>query len=519
MIIVEQDDFGSLICGFKYYPNYIERIKSIGAKFEPDTKKWVLPLSKYKELLSTFKGELYFKTPQWEIEGKEPPDYSSMYSFDNDFDIKELDFKLPPFKYQEFGIKFLVDRLYKHGMAFICDSCGLGKTLSAIGTLKYLIDHKDSKHILIVCKKSIKKQWADEIKKFVNINADIYISDGTTKAKRDKLYAEVNANTNNTILIANYHLLLNDSDKINVDTIILDEVHTAKKYNGEINKACRAVAKKTKYCLFMTGTPIMSNPEDMYGIISIKDKKYFGSYTDFKKEYVTEFYNGSYKTVVGYKHLDKLREKIQNLIIRRTEKEVAIELPDITTVNKYCTIDKVQKDALKKVNKFNRDICDKIDSLRKLYKAENDEDKKKEIFAKGNSLKESLKGFIAVEQIIATSPLMLKMSKSKYILKQYEDVIPSDKYKSNKIEVLLDLISDIIEARQKVVCFTKYETTVNYVSSLLNKLKIKHVTYCGSMDDDTRNKAISSFQNNDDIQVFIATDAAAEGVNKLALIP
>ena len=69
LIIVEQDMSGNLICSFKYYPDYISRMKSVGGRFDPGTKKWTVSFNKYSDLLKTFKGELMFKTPQWEIEG------------------------------------------------------------------------------------------------------------------------------------------------------------------------------------------------------------------------------------------------------------------------------------------------------------------------------------------------------------------------------------------------------------------------------------------------------------------
>ena len=512
MIIVEQDMSGNLICSFKYYPDYISRMKSVGGRFDPGTKKWTVSLNKYSDLLKTFKGELMFKTPQWEIEGKEPPDYSYLYELDNPIDVEKLGFKLKPFKYQDFGIKFTVDRLLKYGMSFIADDVGLGKTLMAIGAIKYMTDNNNAKRIVIMCKKSIKTQWASEIKKFVDMNADVYIAD-KSKSKRDKVYEEIDNNKNNTILIVNYHLLLNDADKVKADMVVLDECHTVKKYNGELNKACRKVAKKSKYCLFMTGTPIMNNPEDIYGIISIKDQKYFGSHKEFKKKYITEYYNGKFASVVGYKCLDELREQIQALIIRRTEKEVAIELPDVTVINKYCEIDETQRKGIEKANELSQEVNKRIGDLKRKYTTESDKDKKQELYTKILQLNESLKGFIAVEQIIANSPVMLGMSKSKAISKQYEEVIPDDKYRSSKMEMLLDLISDIVEAGKKVVCFSKYETVVNYVSTLLDKAKIKNVTYSGGLTDDERENAISSFQNDDDMQVLIGTDSLAEGNN------
>ena len=116
-----------LIISFKYYKDYIDRIKTLGGKFDPDNRVWVLDKHMINDLDALFSGELYYKTPKWELMNIDPPQYDKMYKINRNIDISELNFKLQPFKYQEYGIKFLIDRLYTHSMAFICDGMGLGK--------------------------------------------------------------------------------------------------------------------------------------------------------------------------------------------------------------------------------------------------------------------------------------------------------------------------------------------------------------------------------------------------------
>lgn len=92
-----------------------------------------------------------------------------------------------------------------------------------MGAFKYMFDNGKVKNLIIVCKKSIKYQWQKEINKFLNHNFDIYIADDNKK-KREKTYEEIKNNPKPTILIANYHLLLNDSDlikkKVNPEMVV-----------------------------------------------------------------------------------------------------------------------------------------------------------------------------------------------------------------------------------------------------------------------------------------------------------
>lgn len=512
MIVVEQDFFGALELSFKYYPEYISKAKSLNGKFNQENKTWIIDPNKFNELEEVFKGELFFKTPRWEITGEKAPDYSNLYKFNTKCEIESLGFKLKPFNYQEFGIKFLVDRLTKNNMAFIADAVGLGKTAEAIGAMKFFLNKNVVKNIVIVCKKSLKQQWKDEIEKFIDFNGDIYIADDNKK-KRNKTYEEIKNNTNNTVLIINYHLLLNDADLINAtspDMVIYDEVHCAKKIGGEINKGCAKITKNAKYCLFMTGTPIMSKPDDMYGIISIKDKKYFGKYKDFEKRYVTKYYNGKFENVVGYKNLDELRNKMQEIILRRTEEEVTIDLPEVVVIDKLCDLDGKQKGCLEVAEQKSLETEEKLDKEKeKLKKFPGDP----KILASIEKLEGALKGYIATEQAIANSPVLFHYSKSKGVREVYKDLTPSESYLSNKMQILLDLCEEIRDGEKKVVIFSKYETVSTYVCKLLNRNKIGAVTYSGKLNDEERVVAINEFKNNTDITAIVGTDAMSEGLN------
>ena len=512
MIIVEQNPLGLIELSFKYYPDYINRVKQLGAKFNPDNKTWGIDTSKIKELENLFKGELYYKTPRWEILEEKAPDYSKMYTFKNECDVDKLGFKLNPFNYQNFGIKFLVDRLENNRMAFIADDVGLGKTLQAIGAMKYLLNNNLVKNIVIVCKKSLKYQWKEEIEKFIDFDGDIYIADDNKK-KRTKNYNDIKLNHGNTILIVNYHLLMNDSDMIDADMVIFDEVHVAKKPGGELNKGCANVTKNADYCLFMTGTPIMSKPDDMYGIISIKDKKYFGKKTDFDKRYITKYYNGRFESVVGYKNLDELRDKMQQIILRRTSEEVTIDLPEVVIIDKYCDIDDKQRGCLDIAKAKSTECEERIEELKNRMALNSNSKVKGEFKKQIEFLEGALKGFIATEQAIANSPVLFHYSKSSGVREAYKSLTPSESYLSSKMNTLLNLCEEIMDAGKKVVIFSKYETVVNYVTKLLNRNKIKAVKYTGQMNDEERASSINTFKNDEECVAIVGTDALAEGVN------
>lgn len=506
MIIVEKNTPGILTLSFKYFEEYVSRVKSLGARFNPDLKVWELPEQLLNNLEIEFDGELFFKTPRWEITGEAPPDYSELYSFTTDVNVDDLNFKIKPYKYQDFGIKFLIDRLVNDSMGFICDAVGLGKTIQAIGAMKYFLDQDLVKDIVIVCKKSLKTQWAEEISKFVDIGADIYVVE-ETKAKRLKTYDKVKSNPGKTIAIVNYHSLLNDSKILKADMVVYDEAHIAKKHDGKINKACMQITVNASYCLFMTGTPLMSRPEDLYGIVAIKNKKYFGgSYKKFEDRYLVKSY-GRYVQVVGYKNLNELRDKIQRLILRRTANEVAIDLPKVVELTHKLSMDTKQSEASRMVGERLDEVIDKLDFMSK--KTKKTEEDKQDI----EKLEGQVKGFIAMQQIVANNPRLFYFSKSKAIKYGYESVTPGADYLSSKYIKLLDIMEELKEEGQKAIIFTKYETVAKHVADFLDKQKIRSVCYYGMLNQDARDKVVNDFKYNENVSAFVATDAAAEGLN------
>lgn len=515
MITVDLID-EKLNLSFKYYPDYISRVKRIGAIFDKETKSWFLDKSRLNSLCETFRGELFFIYPEWKLKGEKVPDFSYLYKINNPINIESLGFKLKPFKYQEFGIKFLIDRLKTHNMAFICDSMGLGKTAQAIGVIKHFSDNNEIKNTIIVCKKSIKGQWKEEFEKFINFEGNIYISDDLKK-KRDKIYSDISDDKGRTILIINYHLLLNDAEIINElikpDFVAYDECHVVKTYNGKLNTACRKISEKAKYTLFMTGTPIMSKPDDIFGIVSIKDKKYFGSKTDFFNHHVVEYYNGSFTNTVGYKNLDELRDKIQALILRRTSEEVTIDLPKIVKKNIYCSKDIAQKKANEIADLLEEEIKEEVDNTKTCLGKETDQEKIKSLKEKINSLEMSSKGLIAARQMIANQVSLLKTTNSYWIKKSFSELKVPANYTSSKLLTLIDLVDDIKSANQKVIIFTKYATMANFLVKLLNSKKYNSVAYTGNLSNDSREEVIKSFKYNNDITAIVGTDALAEGVS------
>ena len=268
-----------------YYRGRLARIPK--SYFDYDVKAWIAPISSLKYIEQNFAGEIYFKTPEYVIKGTEPPKIERVF---HNKEVRLPDAKIKPYPYQEYGAKFMLDSLNYYGFCLNSDSMGLGKSFQSILGMMYQHRNAGCKKILIICKKSIKTQWAEEIRKFSNLDKDMEICiTEDTKAKRMKAY-DAAEKAEESILITNYHNFLNDSElikRIGFQLVIIDEAHSVKGRTGKMNNNIADVIHSMKAkTVLLTGTPIMSKPDDIYGIVNLADPDFFGKYREFEKRYL-----------------------------------------------------------------------------------------------------------------------------------------------------------------------------------------------------------------------------------------
>ena len=509
MLVLTQLHDGQLSIKADYF--YRTRIKNIPtASFNQDTKQWVIAPYMLGTLEREFAGELVYKTPRWVILNQPMPDMSAMYQI-SDSTLQAPALKLKPYDYQDYGIRFMIDKILQKGFVLNADDVGLGKTIQTIATIKWFIKNRAVNKVLIICKKSIKKQWIDEIKKFTDLDTTFWMDKtGTTAAQRKKTYDAFNKEPKG-ILVTNYHTFLNDTSlfqKMKIDFVVIDEVHSVKARTGKLNNN---IAKITygKPTVFLTGTPIMSKPEDIFGIIQMVAPDYFGKWSAFSNKFLTFDSGGRFGVrVVGSKNLDELRTLVQDVVIRRTEYEVAIQLPKTIIQKNECLMDNVQEEILMKIQEMQDDIANALDRLKEngVIPPHNKD--------KAEQLEGKSKGLIAARQAASTDPRLFLTSPSKMMQATFGTLVPNSYKMSSKTESILDIVEDILTNGDKVILFTKFRTCAIMIANDIQKaLKENVLLYTGGENDNVRDMAIDFFRNTTTYNVLVGTEAMAEGLN------
>lgn len=290
------------------------KIEIDGMKWNAEEKHWEVPIPQLIRLVNFFGREnliiddevkkLYIKEHHRRIEldairAKE----------DTDIEVPTL---LPPFPYQKVGIEFIIRA---NGRALVADQPGLGKTFQALGfaAVKGL-------KTLIICPKSVKLNWAKEIRKFLGKNPCLWDGQGVEEGHK-----------NASFHIVNYDVVAKHAAefrKMGFDLLVCDEATYLKNYKSERTKVIfgnwkarkRYPGIKTKYAILLTGTPVLNRVSEYFGLLSFLDKERFNNPAHFKLRYGNDE-DGKPR------NLDELYDRTKDLVIRRLKSQVANELP------------------------------------------------------------------------------------------------------------------------------------------------------------------------------------------------
>ena len=115
---------------------------------------------------------------------------------------------------------------------------------------------------------------------------------------------------------------------------------------------------------------------------------------------------------------------------------------------------------------------------------------------------------------MANDPRLFLRSRSYVMRHEFGSLVPASYKRSAKMEALIELAEEILDAGEKLIIFSKFETAVDLMKDELQQaFKLPVLTYSGAVSDEDREIAIQLFNNDVDHRILIGTDAMAEGLN------
>jgi SNF2 family DNA or RNA helicase len=380
---------------------------------------------------------------------------------------KELNAELRD--YQKEGLNWL-NFLDEFGFGgCLADDMGLGKTIQIIA---FILSQRKKGHQntnLVVVPTTLIFNWQAEIAKFAP-DLKLHTIYGADRIK------DINDFNRYEVILTSYGTLLYDIGwlkKYFFNYIFLDESQTIKNPESLRYNAVRLLQSRNK--ITMTGTPIENNTFDLYGQLSFACPGLLGSKRFFRDHYSTPIdkFKDNTRAVA-------LKKKVSPFILRRTKKEVALELPDKTEMVIYCEMGTEQKNAY--------DAC-KNEYINFLM-GEKEEDIPKHTL-------HVLKGLTQLRQI-CNSPSLLG-----------DNLLHG--LSSSKIDTLMEEIESHAP-QHKILVFSQFVSMLDLIGKELKSRNISFEYLTGQTRN--RERKVENFQGNEGIRVFlISLKAGGTGLN------
>ena len=330
------------------------------------------------------------------------------------------------------------------------------------------------------------------------------------KAEADKKFLDQFKDAD--LFILNYETLF-DADvrsalrHVKPQFVAADEIHFIKNCSSKRNKFLSEFSE-AKIKIGATATPVKRDPQDLYGIFKLVRPELFHTKKNFDALYIRF---GNFGQVIGSKNESQLNEQVSPYMIVKSKKEVAKQLPKLVVRERYCDLEPEQK-------AMNQRIMDELDELQEEQRQLMAGCSQKALEAIKKSpeymkIDGGIRARHTFAQELADSELLLADTESD-MAKNY---ITKSK-KNNKLELLVDLVTEIIDSGEKVCIFSRFKRMQKIITDRLKKESImKGVDFAyvnGTLSGEVRyHEVYDKFRDTDSYKVLICSDAGAEGLN------
>ncbi len=377
-------------------------------------------------------------------------------------DLGDLPLKRPLYPYQRIGAAFLAHT----GRALLADEMGLGKTVQALAAFLFLREQGLAERALVFCPASLKHQWAEETVRFTPLRPVVII--GNPEERRQRYHTE------GDLYIVNYELLLRDVleiQRLAGEVIILDEAQRIKNHRAKTVQILRSLPARFVFAL--TGTPLENQPMELYNILRFVNPEVLGTNVlKFQRRYVV---TDRFGRVRGVRRPDELRKRIGAVILRRTKREVASQLPP------------------RLENTYRVDLTVEQRTLYRQYERE---------------LREFLRYATGKKDEVLRALGLLTYLRE---IADSTELLEEDTRASAKIPELRAILEEFIPTNQKILIFSEFERMTRILERELAEYGV--LRFYGALTQKKRQEVLTRFREDPEVRLLISTDAGSQGLN------
>lgn len=225
--------------------------------------------------------------------------------------------------YQEIGVKYILHQK----KVLLGDEMGLGKTIQAIAAMVSL-RNTGATHFLVICPASVVVNWCREIAKHSNLTP-IMVHGSSRDESLETWVKEGGVAV--TTFETSQHIKLKEDSKYSM--LVIDEAHYIKNPDALRTKNAIRLSKHAERMLFMTGTALENNVDEMINLIKV-----------LNPGIANEIGMISYLSTAP-----KFREKVAPVYYRRKREEVLTELPELIESKEWCIMTQYEQEMYENV--------------------------------------------------------------------------------------------------------------------------------------------------------------------------
>lgn len=382
---------------------------------------------------------------------------------------------LVPFDHQIKTARRVINEL--HGRALLADEVGLGKTIEAGLILKEYLLRGLVKKALILVPASLVLQWTRELNEKFAVSAF---------AQRNEW-----SWTTYDVLVASIDTTKREPHRSQVlnqdwDLLIVDEAHKLK--NSKTRNWQIVNQLRKKYLLLVTATPVQNDMRELYNLINLLRPGQLGNQATFRSTHVNS------KRVP--KNPRALRSAIDEVMVRNRRRDGGVDFTERFVEALQVQLSPEEQGLYDAVTEFIRDE-----------------------YVRRKERHRSVLSLITLQREICSSSYaamctLETMQRDRNLttaeLARLRDLHHRAESVPNytKVNRVIELVKEIGD---KVIIFTEYRATQDFLLYMLQQSNIRAVIYRGGYKRGKKDWMKDLFEHR--AQVLIATEAGGEGIN------
>jgi len=366
------------------------------------------------------------------------------------------------------------------GRAILADEVGLGKTIEAGLILKEYALRGLVRRALVLTPVSLMSQWREELRHKFDLPFEI--------RARGQSWSEY------PFLIASIDTAKTEKNRDEIgaagfDLLVVDEAHRLRNHLTQGWKFIDALS--LKYLLLLTATPVQNDLRELYNLVTLLKPGLLGTYRNFRREFM----------VRGDKRLPKntrqLARVLGRVMVRTSRSSTSLTFPRREVKIVPFEMSRDERRLYDGVADLIRDVAEESDPkdfprwhflLLVLQKE------------MGSSAWAAAKTLERSRRVFSGTPFLRRLNRLAKMAREVEV--------HTKAEGLISLVRQE-ESDEKVLVFTQFRRTQEYLTKRLREEGVEPALFHGSLTAAEKDRAVEAFRG--PRRVLLSTEAGGRG--------